>query len=123
MLVFHGSSPVAAAFPGDFGELWPCFHTHVALAGHSLCSDPDSSVEAAPEEVEAQDLESSDEAEKMSKVRRFSFHLSWYKKYTVFTVEVFMDDPGWNKLRVWSWQVTCCLFSKIQGWVHISSTL
>ncbi|XP_016160626.1 PREDICTED: T-lymphoma invasion and metastasis-inducing protein 1 [Ficedula albicollis] len=36
-------------------------------AGHSLCSDPDSSAEAAPEEVEAQDLESSDEAEKMSK--------------------------------------------------------
>ncbi|XP_032602401.3 rho guanine nucleotide exchange factor TIAM1 isoform X1 [Taeniopygia guttata] len=35
--------------------------------GHSLCSDPDSSAEAAPEEVEAQDLESSDEAEKMSK--------------------------------------------------------
>ncbi|XP_068036507.1 rho guanine nucleotide exchange factor TIAM1 isoform X2 [Anomalospiza imberbis] len=35
--------------------------------GHSLCSDPDSSAEAAPEEAEAQDLESSDEAEKMSK--------------------------------------------------------
>ncbi|RLW03356.1 hypothetical protein DV515_00006661 [Chloebia gouldiae] len=35
--------------------------------GHSLCSDPDSSAEAAPEELEAQDLESSDEAEKMSK--------------------------------------------------------
>ncbi|KAM4788147.1 rho guanine nucleotide exchange factor TIAM1 isoform 3-T6 [Cyanocitta cristata] len=35
--------------------------------GHSLCSDPDSSAEAAPEEVEAQDLESSDEADKMSK--------------------------------------------------------
>ncbi|NXK67690.1 TIAM1 protein, partial [Sylvietta virens] len=36
-------------------------------AGHSLCSDPDSSAEAAPEEADAQDLESSDEAEKMSK--------------------------------------------------------
>ncbi|XP_039552958.1 T-lymphoma invasion and metastasis-inducing protein 1 isoform X1 [Passer montanus] len=35
--------------------------------GHSLCSDPDSSAETAPEEAEAQDLESSDEAEKMSK--------------------------------------------------------
>ncbi|XP_059727085.1 rho guanine nucleotide exchange factor TIAM1 isoform X2 [Haemorhous mexicanus] len=35
--------------------------------GHSLCSDPDSSAEAAPEEAETQDLESSDEAEKMSK--------------------------------------------------------
>ncbi|RMC01754.1 hypothetical protein DUI87_21771 [Hirundo rustica rustica] len=35
--------------------------------GHSLCSEPDSSAEAAPEEAEAQDLESSDEAEKMSK--------------------------------------------------------
>ncbi|NXO13380.1 TIAM1 protein, partial [Oriolus oriolus] len=35
--------------------------------GHSLCSDPDSSAEAAPEEAEAQDLESSDEADKMSK--------------------------------------------------------
>ncbi|NXT09945.1 TIAM1 protein, partial [Prunella fulvescens] len=35
--------------------------------GHSLCSDPDSSAEVAPEEAEAQDLESSDEAEKMSK--------------------------------------------------------
>lgn len=43
-------------------------------AGHSLCSDPDSSAEAAPEEAEAQDLESSDEADKMSKVRRFNFH-------------------------------------------------
>uniref|UniRef100_A0A8B9QR96 TIAM Rac1 associated GEF 1 n=1 Tax=Anas platyrhynchos TaxID=8839 RepID=A0A8B9QR96_ANAPL len=35
--------------------------------GHSLCGDPDSSVETAPEEAEAQDLESSDEADKMSK--------------------------------------------------------
>ncbi|XP_066196843.1 rho guanine nucleotide exchange factor TIAM1 isoform X1 [Sylvia atricapilla] len=35
--------------------------------GLSVCSDPDSSAEAAPEEAEAQDLESSDEAEKMSK--------------------------------------------------------
>ncbi|NXK87956.1 TIAM1 protein, partial [Formicarius rufipectus] len=35
--------------------------------GHSLGGDPDSSAEAAPEEVETQDLESSDEAEKMSK--------------------------------------------------------
>ncbi|NXR29951.1 TIAM1 protein, partial [Zosterops hypoxanthus] len=35
--------------------------------GLSLCSDPDSSAEAAPEEAEAQDLESLDEAEKMSK--------------------------------------------------------
>uniref|UniRef100_A0A8C3R0W2 TIAM Rac1 associated GEF 1 n=1 Tax=Cyanoderma ruficeps TaxID=181631 RepID=A0A8C3R0W2_9PASS len=35
--------------------------------GLSLCSDPDSSAEAAPEEAEPQDLESSDEAEKMSK--------------------------------------------------------
>ncbi|NXQ61862.1 TIAM1 protein, partial [Anthoscopus minutus] len=48
-------------------------HGDAALAfaggsqGHSLCSDPDSSAEAAPEEAEAQDLESSDEAEKMSK--------------------------------------------------------
>ncbi|NWY67675.1 TIAM1 protein, partial [Erithacus rubecula] len=38
-----------------------------ALAGLSLCSDPDSSAEPAPEEGEVQDLESSDEAEKMSK--------------------------------------------------------
>ncbi|KAM9627526.1 rho guanine nucleotide exchange factor TIAM1 isoform 3-T6 [Morphnus guianensis] len=36
-------------------------------AGHSLCGDPDSSVETAPEEAEVQDLESSDEADKMSK--------------------------------------------------------
>ncbi|NWR92314.1 TIAM1 protein, partial [Furnarius figulus] len=35
--------------------------------GHSLCGDPDSSAEAAPEEAETQDLESSDEADKMSK--------------------------------------------------------
>ncbi|KAM4906082.1 rho guanine nucleotide exchange factor TIAM1 [Sylvia borin] len=35
--------------------------------GLSVCSDPDSSAEAAREEAEAQDLESSDEAEKMSK--------------------------------------------------------
>uniref|UniRef100_A0A8C9NK14 TIAM Rac1 associated GEF 1 n=1 Tax=Serinus canaria TaxID=9135 RepID=A0A8C9NK14_SERCA len=59
--------PPRPGFPGGFGELWPCFHTCVALAGHSLCTDPDSSAEAAPEEAEAQDLESSDEAEKMSK--------------------------------------------------------
>lgn len=45
-------------------------------AGLSLCSDPDSSAEAAPEEAEAQDLESSDEAEKMSKVRSLNFHLA-----------------------------------------------
>uniref|UniRef100_A0A8D2N6C7 TIAM Rac1 associated GEF 1 n=1 Tax=Zonotrichia albicollis TaxID=44394 RepID=A0A8D2N6C7_ZONAL len=67
VLVFHGSSTAAAGFPGGFGELWPCSHPCVALAGHSLCSDPDSSAEVAPEEAEAQDLESSDEAEKMSK--------------------------------------------------------
>ncbi|NXA49074.1 TIAM1 protein, partial [Nothocercus julius] len=36
-------------------------------AGHPLCGDPDSSVETAPEEAEVQDLESSDEADKMSK--------------------------------------------------------
>ncbi|NXT64187.1 TIAM1 protein, partial [Chaetops frenatus] len=48
-------SDSALAFPGS------------SQAGHSLCSDPDSSAEAAPEEAEAQDLESSDEAEKMSK--------------------------------------------------------
>ncbi|XP_071420645.1 rho guanine nucleotide exchange factor TIAM1 isoform X3 [Pithys albifrons albifrons] len=35
--------------------------------GHSLCGDLDSSAEAAPEETETQDLESCDEAEKMSK--------------------------------------------------------
>ncbi|NXC04237.1 TIAM1 protein, partial [Orthonyx spaldingii] len=35
--------------------------------GHSLCNDPDSSAEAVPEEAEAQDLELSEEAEKMSK--------------------------------------------------------
>ncbi|XP_062429184.1 rho guanine nucleotide exchange factor TIAM1 isoform X3 [Rhea pennata] len=35
--------------------------------GHPLCGDPDSSVETAPEETEVQDLESSDEADKMSK--------------------------------------------------------
>lgn len=70
-------------------------------AGHSLCSDPDSSAEAAPEEVEAQDLEPSDEADKMSKVRRFNFHLtgraagvehpSW--ENAGFTWKMFMDDP------------------------------
>uniref|UniRef100_A0A8C3MFD1 Uncharacterized protein n=1 Tax=Geospiza parvula TaxID=87175 RepID=A0A8C3MFD1_GEOPR len=62
-----GQPPPRPGFPGDFGELWPCSHPCVALAGHSLCSDPDSSAEVAPEEAEAQDLESSDEAEKMSK--------------------------------------------------------
>ncbi|NWX92422.1 TIAM1 protein, partial [Nothoprocta pentlandii] len=36
-------------------------------AGHLLCGDADSSVETAPEETEAQDLESSDEADKMGK--------------------------------------------------------
>ncbi|NWS96433.1 TIAM1 protein, partial [Mionectes macconnelli] len=35
--------------------------------GHSLCGDPDSSADTAPDEVETQDLESSDEADKMSK--------------------------------------------------------
>ncbi|KFW77872.1 T-lymphoma invasion and metastasis-inducing protein 1, partial [Manacus vitellinus] len=35
--------------------------------GHSLCGDPDSSADTAPEEAETQDLESSDEADKMSK--------------------------------------------------------
>ncbi|XP_014744181.1 PREDICTED: T-lymphoma invasion and metastasis-inducing protein 1 [Sturnus vulgaris] len=38
-----------------------------ATQGHSPCSDPESSAEVAPEEVDTQDLESSDEAEKMSK--------------------------------------------------------
>uniref|UniRef100_A0A674GMF5 TIAM Rac1 associated GEF 1 n=1 Tax=Taeniopygia guttata TaxID=59729 RepID=A0A674GMF5_TAEGU len=58
--------------------------------GHSLCSDPDSSAEAAPEEVEAQDLESSDEAEKMSKKVLFSlggsflYYADRFKLYSAF---------------------------------------
>ncbi|XP_056353134.1 rho guanine nucleotide exchange factor TIAM1 isoform X2 [Oenanthe melanoleuca] len=51
--------PEGGTEPGEPGPAW-------GGQGHSLCSDPDTS-EAAPEEVEAQDLESSDEAEKMSK--------------------------------------------------------
>lgn len=105
--------------------------TPVSLpAGHSLCSDPDSSAEVAPEEVEPQDLESSDEAEKMSKVRRLSLnltgraaraeHLSW-------VCFVFVGDPGWKKPRLWVWHITLCLWSEIcalfPGWIHIFGTL
>lgn len=83
-----------------FGESWPCSHAVCLPAGLSLCSDPDSSAEAAPEEAEAQDLESSDEAEKMSKVRRFNVHLirrAARLELLSWVCFVFMDDPGWNK--------------------------
>ncbi|NXD30021.1 TIAM1 protein, partial [Spelaeornis formosus] len=56
-----GQPPRRPENPPEPGEL------PAGTQGHSLCSDPDSSAEVAPEEVEAQDLESSDEAEKMSK--------------------------------------------------------
>ena len=45
------------------------------LAGHSLCSEQGSSAEAAPEEVEGPDLESSDDTDHSSKVRDFHFHI------------------------------------------------
>ncbi|KAF4791651.1 T-lymphoma invasion and metastasis-inducing protein 2 [Turdus rufiventris] len=54
--------PESGPEPGD--SALPC---PGGSQGHSLCGDPDSSAEAAPEEAEPQDLESSDEAEKMSK--------------------------------------------------------
>lgn len=46
------------------------------LAGHILCSEQDSCAEAAPEETERHDLESSDETDKMNKVRDFNFHIT-----------------------------------------------
>lgn len=104
--------------------------TPVSLpAGHSLCSDPDSSAEVAPEEVETQDLESSDEADKMSKVRRFSLHLTGKAarpEHLSWVCFVFVGDPGWNRPQLWVWHLTCCLLSEIcallPGWIHIFST-
>lgn len=46
------------------------------LTGHTLCSEQDSCAEAAPEEAEVPDLESSDETDGMSKVRDFHFHIT-----------------------------------------------
>lgn len=99
-------------------------------AGHSLCSDPDSSAEAAPEEVEAQDLESSDEADKMSKVRRFNFHLTGR---AAGVGHISGKTPGrclWmilNRTRHGFDWGTRCLFretcSLFPGWVHILSAL
>lgn len=104
---------------GNYG--WVLTHISIS-AGHSLCGDPDSSVETAPEEAEAQDLESSDETDKMSKVRKFHFHmtrsedtapsqlmcclhsctllehLSWEEVHLTF--KVFTDDIECNKLRL-----------------------
>ena len=48
-----------------------CFHP----AGQSLCSEQGSSAEAAPEEAERPDLESSDDTDHSSKVRDFHFHI------------------------------------------------
>uniref|UniRef100_A0A8C3U6K2 TIAM Rac1 associated GEF 1 n=1 Tax=Catharus ustulatus TaxID=91951 RepID=A0A8C3U6K2_CATUS len=61
------AQPPRPGFLGGFWSCGPAFTAVLLSAGHSLCSDPDSSAEAAPEEAEPQDLESSDEAEKMSK--------------------------------------------------------
>lgn len=70
---------------GHFGWVF----THILFsAGHSLCGDPDSSVETAPEEAEAQDLESSDEADKMSKVRKLPFSHDKERKHSTVTADV-----------------------------------
>lgn len=130
---------------GNYG----CVFTHISIsAGHSLCGDPDSSVETAPEEAEVQDLESSDEADKMSKVRKFHFHvtrsesavrsqlmcllhsctqlehLSW--ENVNLTFKVFTDDIECNKLQLWLWHITTSyarLVPFFQGWFTSSIIL
>lgn len=122
---------------------WVFIHISIS-AGHLLCGDPDSSVETAPEEAEAQDLESSDEADKMSKVRKFHFHMTrresvlpsqlmhWLHSCTQLhrlswenvnlTLKVFTDVIEYNKLQLWLWHVTtpqARLGLFFQGWLNL----
>ena len=59
-------------------QRWVCADPRVLCfrpAGQSLCSEQGSSAEAAPEEAERPDLESSDDTDHSSKVRYFHFHI------------------------------------------------
>lgn len=98
-------------------------HYCLVLAGHSLCSEQDSCAETTPEEAEVHILESSDEADKTSKVWNFHLHIvnsrssaGWklacwlhscmwledlFQENVALVFKVFTHDMEWNQLDPW----------------------